>query len=200
MTINRFAYINYADPQVISNLLYWQNKVEDYLIEVYDADRNNILGTEFGDCANKSFELLEVTRDERTKFRGVLNSNRLQAGAIIEYRVGEIYLYEGQQQYVVLDIVCAAPWNCLSQAISETRRGAAEWLIADIIQEMTSLPNRVSEIFKVAAIPRAIQFYRRVGFEENPDGSREMILTKQRALQFLLFILNVGGKSDAGTN
>ncbi len=42
-----------------------------------------------------------------------------------------------------------------------------------------------SGIFKVAAIPRAIKFYQKIGFEENPDGSREMILTEQRALQFL---------------
>ena len=118
MAINKFTYVKYADLQVINNLLYWQNKVQDYLIEFYDADINNILGTEFGDCSSKSFELLEVARDERTKFRGVLNNNMLQAGAIIEYRVGEIYLYESQQQHVLLDIVCAAPWNCLPQTIS----------------------------------------------------------------------------------
>ncbi|MUH01859.1 hypothetical protein F7734_60265 [Scytonema sp. UIC 10036] len=185
MTKNQFTYLKYADWQVISNLLQWQNKIQDYLMEFYGADRNNILGTKFGDCASKSLELLEVARDERTKFRGVLNNNILQSGAIVEDRVGEIYLYEGQQHYVLLDIVCTAPWNCLPQTVSETCKGAAEWLIADIIQEITSSPNRVRGIFKVAAIPRAIEFYRRVGFEENPDGSREMILTEERALQFL---------------
>ena len=43
----------------------------------------------------------------------------------------------------------------------------------------------MSGIFKVAAIPRAIGAYEKMGFEENPDGSREMILTQERALQFL---------------
>ncbi|MEC4818945.1 MAG: hypothetical protein SAK29_37570 [Scytonema sp. PMC 1069.18] len=109
----------------------------------------------------------------------------LQAGSIIELRVGEIYLYEGEQPHLLLDIVCSAPWNCLPQRVSETRKGAATWLIAEIIDEMTSPPNRMSGILKVAAIPAAIEFYRSIGFEENPDGSREMILTREKALQFL---------------
>jgi hypothetical protein len=184
MIKNRFTYVNYADRRVTTDLLYWQNKIQDYLVEFYASNRNNALGTQFGDCANKSLDLLEVARDNPTRFRGVVN-NLLQAGAIIEYRRGEIYLYESEQQHILLDIVCAAPWNCLPRSVFETYKGAAEWLIADIIQEMTSLPNRISGIFKVAAIPRAIKFYQRIGFEENPDGSREMILTEQRALQFL---------------
>jgi hypothetical protein len=118
-------------------------------------------------------------------FRGVVNNNMLQAGAIIEYRIGEIYLYEQRQQYILLDIICGAPWNCLTRSVPETCKGAAECLIADIIQEMTSPPSRVSGILKVAAIPRAINFYQKLGFEENPDGSKEMILTEERALQFL---------------
>ncbi|RUT05889.1 hypothetical protein DSM106972_030950 [Dulcicalothrix desertica PCC 7102] len=43
----------------------------------------------------------------------------------------------------------------------------------------------MSGILKVAAIPAAIEFYSSIGFEENPDGSREMILTREKALQFL---------------
>ncbi|MBD2777751.1 hypothetical protein [Iningainema tapete] len=185
MTKNKFDYVNYANNVVAANLLYWQDKIQDYLIEFYGGNRNNALGTKFGDCANICLDLLELSGDDPTKFRGVVNNDMLQAGAIIEYRIGEIYLYEGRQQHVLLDIVCAAPWNCLPRSVPETCRGAAEWLIADIIQEMTSAPNRVSGIFKVAAIPRSIEFYKRIGFEENPDGSREMILTEERALQFL---------------
>jgi hypothetical protein len=185
MTKNKFVYVNYANNAVTANLLYWQDKIQDYLIEFYGGNRNNVLGTKFGDCANICFDLLELSGDEPTNFRGVVNNDMLQAGAIIEYRMGEIYLYEGRQQHILLDIVCTAPWNCLPRNVSETCRGAAEWLIADIIQEMTSAPHEMSGIFKVAAIPRAIEFYRRIGFEENPDGSREMILTEERALQFL---------------
>jgi hypothetical protein len=185
MTRNQFSYVNYADRIVISNLLYWQDKIQNYLIEFYGRDRGNPLGTTFGDCISKSFELLDYARDNPTMFRGVISNNMLQAGAIIEYRVGEIYLYEERQQYVLIDILCSAPWNCLPQVIAETSKGAAPWLIADIIEEITSEFSNISGIFKVAAIPRAIESYKSIGFEENPDGSREMILTEQRALQFL---------------
>ena len=33
--------------------------------------------------------------------------------------------------------------------------------------------------------PRAIEAYKNMGFNENPDGSKEMILTRERALQFV---------------
>ena len=38
---------------------------------------------------------------------------------------------------------------------------------------------------QVSAIPAAIEFYISIGFEENSDGSREMILTREKALKFL---------------
>lgn len=118
-------------------------------------------------------------------FRGVTNNNMLQAGAIIDYRIGEIYLYEEPQHHVLIDILCSAPWNCLSQPIEETRKGAAPWLIADLIEEINEGSSFQGGIFKVAATPRAIKAYQKMGFQENPDGSREMILTKERAVQFL---------------
>ena len=53
MTKNRFTYVNYADRRVTTDLLYWQDKIQDYLIEFYGGNRNNALGTQFGDCASK---------------------------------------------------------------------------------------------------------------------------------------------------
>lgn len=185
MSINRFEYINYATDTVISDLFHWQQKIEDYLIEFYNAQINNALGTTFGDCISKSSELLEYALDEPTMFRGVTSNNILQAGAIIDYRYGEIYLYEEPQQHILIDILCSSPWNCLPEPLEETKKGAASWLIADIIEEIISGSSNLSVILKVAAIPRAIQTYKNIGFEENPDGSSEMILTEKRALQFL---------------
>ena len=185
MTKNVFDYISYADSIAIANLIFWQERIDEYIREYYAGNPRNTLRTKFGYCVNKSLYLLEAATDTPNMFRGVKSSNMLQAGSMIEYRVGKIYLYEGEQQHLLLDILCSAPWNCLPQNISETRKGAATWLIAQIIQEITSPPNRVSGILKVAAIPTAIEFYRSIGFEENPDGSREMILTKEKALQFL---------------
>ena len=185
MAKNAFEYMSYADSIAIANLIFWQERIDEYIREFYGGNPGNTLRTKFGYCVNKSLYLLEAATDTPNMFRGVKSSNMLQAGSMIEYRVGEIYLYEGEQQHLLLDILCSAPWNCLPQNISETRKGAATWLIAQIIQEITSPPNRVSGILKVAAIPTAIEFYRSIGFEENPDGSREMILTKEKALQFL---------------
>ena len=109
----------------------------------------------------------------------------LQAGAIIDYRFGEIYLYDEPQQHILIDILCSAPWNCLPEPIEETRKGAAPWLITNLIEEINEGSSSEGGIFKVAATPRAIKAYERMGFQENPDGSREMILTTERALQFL---------------
>lgn len=35
MSSNKFNYVNYADRIVRENLLDWQQKIEDYLIEFY---------------------------------------------------------------------------------------------------------------------------------------------------------------------
>jgi len=185
MPINRFEYINYATDTVISDLFHWRQKIEDYLIEFYNGQINNALGTTFGDCISKSSELLEYALDEPTMFRDVTNNNMLQAGTIIGYRFGEIYLYEEAQQHILIDILCSAPWNCLPESLEETKKGAASWLIADIIEETISGSSNESVILKVAAIPRAIEAYKNMGFQENLDSSREMILTEKRALQFL---------------
>ncbi|NJN07552.1 MAG: hypothetical protein HC815_05995 [Richelia sp. RM1_1_1] len=185
MSTNTFNYVKYTDRKARISLLYWQQKIQDYLVEFYTGDISNALGSEFGDCIAKSSELLEYALDNRTMFRGVMNDEMLQAGAIIDYRVGEIYLYEEPIQHILIDILCSAPWNCLPEPVPETKKGAAPWLIADIIEEITSESSNVSGIFKVAATLRAIEAYKKMGFEENPDGSREMILTEEKALQFL---------------
>lgn len=61
MTKNKFVYVNYANNMVATNLLYWQDKIQDYLIEFYDGNRNNALGTKFGDCANICLNLLPLS-------------------------------------------------------------------------------------------------------------------------------------------
>ena len=185
MSINKFEYVNYASDVIIGNLSFWQEKILDYSIEFYQGSLNDAIGTEFGDCIVKSYELLECTLDNPTMFRGVINNNMLQAGAIIDYRFGEIYLYDEPQQHILIDIFCSAPWNCLSEPVEETRKGAAPWLITDLIEEINESSSSQCGIFKVAATPRAIKAYEKMGFQENPDGSREMILTPERALQFV---------------
>lgn len=184
MSKNRFDYINYATDIVISNLFDWRQNIESYLIQFYGGNIINALGSKFGDCIAKSSELLDYALDNPIMFRGVMSDNILQAGAIIDYRFGEIYLYEEPQDHVLIDILCSAPWNCLPESIEETKKGAAPWLMADLIEEINEVSKRC-RIFKVAATPRAVEAYKKMGFQESPDGSREMILTEQRALEYL---------------
>ncbi len=39
MTKNKFVYINYANNLVTTHLLYWPNKIQDYLIDFYGDNR-----------------------------------------------------------------------------------------------------------------------------------------------------------------
>ena len=71
---------------------------------------------------------------------------------------------------------------------SEKKKGAATWLMAEIIQE--TIDTEIEGVTKVLAIDRAINFYLDIGFEENPEYSRELILTREAARIFLEEQLN----------
>lgn len=55
--------------------------------------------------------------------------------------------------------------------------------MAEIIQE--TIDTEIEGVTKVLAIDRAINFYLDIGFEENPEYSRELILTREAAIIFL---------------
>ena len=65
----------------------------------------------------------------------------------------------------------------------EKRKGAATWLMAEIIQE--TIDTEIEGVTKVLAIDRARKFYLDIGFEENPEYFRELVLNKVAARSFL---------------
>ena len=65
----------------------------------------------------------------------------------------------------------------------EKKKGAATWLMAEIVQEI--IDTEIEGVTKVLAIDRARKFYLDIGFEENPEYFRELILTREAARFFL---------------
>ncbi|MEC4818944.1 MAG: hypothetical protein SAK29_37565 [Scytonema sp. PMC 1069.18] len=68
MTRNIFEYINYADSTAISSLIFWQEKIDEYIREFYGGNPENTLRTKFGYCVNKSLALLETATDSPNIF------------------------------------------------------------------------------------------------------------------------------------
>ena len=55
--------------------------------------------------------------------------------------------------------------------------------MAEIVQEI--IDTEIEGVTKVLAIDRARKFYLDIGFEENPEYFRELILTREAARFFL---------------
>ncbi|MBW4667946.1 MAG: hypothetical protein KME60_11075 [Cyanomargarita calcarea GSE-NOS-MK-12-04C] len=68
-------------------------------------------------------------------------------------------------------------------SVIEKIKGAARWLMSEIVQEI--IDTEIEGLTKVLSIDRAKEFYLDIGFQENPDYPRELILTKEAALAFL---------------
>lgn len=65
----------------------------------------------------------------------------------------------------------------------ETVKGAGTWLMSEIIEEV--IDTEIEGIIKILAIDRAKDFYSNIGFEENPDYEREMVLTREASQSFI---------------
>ncbi|KYC40096.1 hypothetical protein WA1_29545 [Scytonema hofmannii PCC 7110] len=55
--------------------------------------------------------------------------------------------------------------------------------MSEIVQEV--IDTDIVGVIKVLAIDRAKSFYLSIGFQENPDYEREMVLTREEARLFL---------------
>lgn len=188
-TFNRFTYIIGADRETVNEIIGWVTKSIEYINQFFGGNIDRAKGTKFGDCIAKVEYLTDLITDNQnnytSSFRGVRDINgRLQAGAIISEENDVIYFYAEEREYLYLDTFTTPPWNCLEgMTFPETVKGAATWLIADIINE--TIDTDIEGVIKTIAIDRARDFYQSIGFEENPDFPREMILTREAALRFL---------------
>ncbi|MEL7243111.1 MAG: GNAT family N-acetyltransferase [Cyanobacteria bacterium J06573_2] len=192
---NRFTYVIGADDEIEDELISWINLAEEYINQYFEGDRSRINKTIFGDCVSKIEVLAELfIYDDNylSDFRGVRDiGGRLQAGAVISEQIGELYPYTKERKYLSIDPFTTPPWNCLKLEgieFSEKKKGAATWLMAEIIQE--TIDTEIEGVTKVLAIDRARNFYLDMGFEENPEYSRELILTREAAIIFLEEQLN----------
>lgn len=55
--------------------------------------------------------------------------------------------------------------------------------MSEIIEEV--IDTEIEGIIKILAIDRAKDFYSNIGFEENPDYEREMVLTREASQSFI---------------
>jgi len=192
---NRFTYVIGANDEIEDELISWVTLAEEYINQYFEGDRSRINKKIFGDCVSKVETIAELfIYDDNylSDFRGVRDiDSRLQAGAIISEQIGELYPYTKERKYLSIDPFTTPPWNCLKLEgieFPEKKKGAATWLMAEIIQE--TIDSEIEGVTKVLAIDRARNFYLDIGFEENPEYSRELILTREAALSFLENQLN----------
>ncbi|MBW4506333.1 MAG: hypothetical protein KME64_07465 [Scytonematopsis contorta HA4267-MV1] len=185
--INRFSYVIGADQTTQNELISWVTTSLQYINQYFEGDRIRIRRTKFGDCVSKVEFLAELVSDSDnvSSFRGVRDtSGRLQAGSIISRQIGVIYPYTEEIEYLSIDPFTSAPWNCLEgRNFSETVKGAGTWLMSEIVQEVIN--TQIEGVIKILAIDRAKDFYSSMGFQENPDYPREMILNREDARQFI---------------
>ncbi|MEM7552512.1 MAG: hypothetical protein AAF378_00145 [Cyanobacteria bacterium P01_A01_bin.84] len=187
---NRFTYVISANNEIENEIISWVTKSQEYINQYFEGDRSRINKTIFGDCVSKVEALAELfiyNDSYLSDFRGVRDiDGRLQAGAIISEQIGELYPYAEDRKYLSIDPFTTPPWNCLELEgveFPEKRKGAATWLMAEIIQE--TIGTEIEGVTKVLAIDRARKFYLDIGFEENPEYFRELILTREAARFFL---------------
>jgi len=185
--INRFNYVIGADPVTQNELISWVDKSLQYINLYFDGDRSRIIRTKFGDCVSKVEYLadLVINSENASLFRGVRDTNgRLQAGAIVSFLNGLIYPYTEERDYLSIDPFTTPPWNCVEGiTFPETVKGAGTWLMSEIVQEVIN--TEIIGVIKVLTIDRAKSFYLSMGFQENPDDEREMVLTRGAARLFL---------------
>lgn len=178
--MNTFSYIVGATTEVQQGLNIWIRKIEEYLNLYYQGDRENAKNTKFFNCISKVEVLDEELISRRDDFRAVKDAQEiLQSACIIEVTRIDIddQIYTG----LGIETLTNAPWNTITNPQPETKKGAATWLLEELVHE--SLRLHFNGIIKAITIPSSRPFYRKIGFTE--DSSGEMILTPSAAQEFL---------------
>lgn len=162
MKLIHFHFVKSADAQVRRDIVYWENKVNNYVEEIFNNDIERVYGTQFGDNLSIIIELAENVTTEPESFRGVRDQvGRLQAAAIVHQVNG----------YLEVDFMATAPWNIL-QNQSESVRGAGTALMEELVKESSGLG--FGGRLKLYTIPRARQFYEKIGLEQTEEGDWEL--------------------------
>lgn len=166
-----FDFVKGTDARVQQDLANWENKIDDYLSEFFDNEVERVYGTRFGDNIAIISDIAENATAEPETFRGVRDrEGRLQAAAIVHQ----------QSDHLEVDLLATAPWNIFPNQ-PESLKGAGTALMAELVKE--SLDLGFGGRLKLYAIPRAKQFYEKLGLEETAQGDWEF--SPSRAERFL---------------
>lgn len=170
--MSEFNFVKGADAEVLQDIDAWENKALDYVEEFFDNAVETVMGTRFGDNLALIAEIVENTTAAPETFRGVRDQvGRLQAGAIVHQT----------SNCLEVDFMATAPWNIL-QNQPESLKGAGTKLMEELVKESSDLG--FGGRLKLYAIPRARQFYEKIGLEATDEGDWE--LTPLAAERFLL--------------
>jgi hypothetical protein len=160
--LNEFELVESADARVQQDIADWENKINDYVSEFFNNELERIYGTQFGDNLAIVADIAENATAEPESFRGVRDSEgRLQAAAIVHL----------QRDYLEVDSISTAPWNIFPNQL-ESLKGAGTALMEELVKE--SLNSGFGGRLKLYAIPRAKQFYEKLGLEETAQGDWEL--------------------------
>lgn len=170
--MNKFDLVKGADVRVQQDMANWENKIDDYVSEFFDNEVERVYGTRFGDNIAIISDIAENATAEPETFRGVRDAEgRLQAAGIVHC----------QSDYLEVDLIATAPWNILPNQ-PESLKGAGTALMEELVKE--SLDLGFGGRLKLYAIPRARQFYEKLGLEETAQGDWEFSpSTAERFLQ-----------------
>lgn len=169
--MNEFQLVRSADAEVRRDIIHWENKISDYVEEIFNNDMERVYGTKFGDNLSIIGDLAENATTEPETFRGVRDqAGRLQAAAIV-HQVND---------YLEVDFMATAPWNILQNQV-ESLKGAGTTLMEELVKESFNLGFRGR--LKLYAVPRARQFYIDIGLIETFQGDWE--LKEEAAVKFL---------------
>ncbi len=180
--MNEFSYVIGVTRQVREGLIFWDEKVKEYVDTYYQGDEQNARETRFYRGITKARIIIDSLFEKEESFRSVFdNQNLLASVGIIEET--SIFLEDELVDCIEIESIVNSPWNLIDHLVPEKRKGAATAIIEGIIKE--NRDKRLSPILKLFAVPGEKNFYTDLGFEET-NGSGEMILSENQASMLLL--------------
>lgn len=180
--MNEFKYIIGATAELQQGLIFWDDKIREYVDSYYQGNEENYIDTDFYRCIYKTREIASDIFEKEELIRGVVDDQGLLAG-VCRIQETSILLDEELTSCLEIESITNSPWNTIEYPLPEKRKGAATSLVECIILE--SREKGLANILKLIPIPDAIEFYQDIGFVET-DISGDMILTYNAASMFLL--------------
>jgi hypothetical protein len=180
--MNEFSYVIGATSQVRNGLIFWDEKIKQYVDNYYQGDEQNAKGTRFYRGIVKTRIIIDSLFEKEEGLRSVFDDHNLLASAYI-IEQNSIFLEGELVDCIEIESIVNSPWNLINHLVPEKRKGEATAIIEGIIIE--NRDKGLSRILKLFAVPEEKNFYSDLGFDET-NGSGEMILSENQASMFLL--------------